>query len=668
MTKIHMIGRLLSYIFLLLSAKGSYGRSLQKQTQGYGRVLQDQALAAYEMEVAATYGFDVNGTAPETLNIEEIQELLRLTEIYYKRVFASGFSQTYQDVLVTYKSHDWQWTQEVLAVTFDAKISFRRVEFVPLPATDLVLNALTNVISEAYIQGYVMQAQPPELFLWANSTSMSAIAKVVPTPFPTEEPVAAPTRAPVPAMVNDVVVAATSSPSQLSTVAVTSSLSQSSQSIDGVATVAFTSPPSQSSQLNDLIPAQEQTASSGTGPSQSSPLNDLQVPPTSSGTGPTESSPLNDLQVPPASSETGEAASETVGATEEDNVDSPSEETTAINENSSADVFAVTSTSSSQTEEDEQIGLEMPEATGDAFGSPFEPTKSEAFIGDTDKFASLVATTTVDEFTAPNLFYWMVAIRFMYLLVQLALGKWSRPYQASEKKVHLASYWVNLSIQVPILAVLAWAILALSGDDSEVVTAGIQTFSHSAMALLSVCGVELFLRGHEMNKVLFANRVVFIATMLYVMEEDSSNMKAPLDLIMFGTIEALGTCIELSSQVLMIYYRFWSDSQIEVRDSIRPRVSIVLQLCLSLGFFLKVAFVVVSVVWYVLKLDDLNGSSLIWIVPLVRIVQAPLLVRSFHLQLLLFNQVATASQRDEVITKEMVVEFGPDEEMSQEDV
>eukprot|EP00797_Seminavis_robusta_P012778 Sro19_g013460.1 n/a (600) ;mRNA; r:85456-87635 len=599
MTKIHMIGRLLSYIFLLLSAKGSYGRSLQKQTQGYGRVLQDQALAAYEMEVAATYGFDVNGTAPETLNIEEIQELLRLTEIYYKRVFASGFSQTYQDVLVTYKSHDWQWTQEVLAVTFDAKISFRRVEFVPLPATDLVLNALTNVISEAYIQGYVMQAQPPELFLWANSTSMSAIAKVVPTPFPTEE---------------------------------------------------------------------EQTASSGTGPSQSSPLNDLQVPPTSSGTGPTESSPLNDLQVPPASSETGEAASETVGATEEDNVDSPSEETTAINENSSADVFAVTSTSSSQTEEDEQIGLEMPEATGDAFGSPFEPTKSEAFIGDTDKFASLVATTTVDEFTAPNLFYWMVAIRFMYLLVQLALGKWSRPYQASEKKVHLASYWVNLSIQVPILAVLAWAILALSGDDSEVVTAGIQTFSHSAMALLSVCGVELFLRGHEMNKVLFANRVVFIATMLYVMEEDSSNMKAPLDLIMFGTIEALGTCIELSSQVLMIYYRFWSDSQIEVRDSIRPRVSIVLQLCLSLGFFLKVAFVVVSVVWYVLKLDDLNGSSLIWIVPLVRIVQAPLLVRSFHLQLLLFNQVATASQRDEVITKEMVVEFGPDEEMSQEDV
>jgi hypothetical protein len=212
---------------------------------------------------------------------------------------------------------------------------------------------------------------------------------------------------------------------------------------------------------------------------------------------------------------------------------------------------------------------------------------------------ALVGATFSNELTASNMFYWVVAARCMYLVTKLNLKAWSRAYEMSGKKLHLESYWLQLATHFPLLCLLVWIMLTVYGEDINVVAASLRTFSHVAMALLSVYAMEFFLRGSQMNWVMITHRTVFMATMLYVIgSKDLNNMKDPLDLIMFGAIAATGACIELPAQVFMIYYRFWSDSTPEDREHIRPRVSLILQISLGLASLSKMAFVTTYSLWY----------------------------------------------------------------------
>jgi hypothetical protein len=283
---------------------------------------------------------------------------------------------------------------------------------------------------------------------------------------------------------------------------------------------------------------------------------------------------------------------------------------------------------------------------------------------------ALVGATFSSELTASNMFYWVVAARCMYLVAKLNLKAWSPAYEMSGKKLHLESYWLQLATHLPLLCLLTWIMLTVYDEDINVVAASLRTFSHVAMALLSIYAMEFFLRGSQMNWVMIAHRTVLMASMLYVIgSKDLGTMKDPLDLIMFGAIEAVGACIEFPAQVFMIYYRFWSDSSPEEHERIRPRVSLILQISLGLASLLKMAFVTTSSLWYFLMLNSLAGSCLIWIVPLIRIVQGPILLRSLYLQFQLYNQVSVtnplAEKQASIVCPtetddEFFIEFGTD--------
>lgn len=151
--------RLICYILslLCLAPHGSYG---------YGRKLQSQTYTVYDLEARIVYGFRFNGTAPDSVDVDQLGDLLRLTETFYKRVLASDFSMDYQDVLLSYKSHDWQKANSVLTLDFGALVTFRDLDLVEGPSEDQVLTAMVNVNTQDYMDGFVALASPATLYKW----------------------------------------------------------------------------------------------------------------------------------------------------------------------------------------------------------------------------------------------------------------------------------------------------------------------------------------------------------------------------------------------------------------------------------------------------------------------------------------------------------------------
>jgi hypothetical protein len=153
-----IFNRLISCLFLLLCL-APHG------SNGYRR-LQGQTYTVYELEASVIYGFEFNGTSPNSVDVDQLDDLLRLTEVFYKRVLASQFSMDFQDVMLSYKSHDWQKANDVLTIDFGALVTFRDLDLVEGPSEDAVLTAMVNVNTQDYIDGFVARASPGDLFKW----------------------------------------------------------------------------------------------------------------------------------------------------------------------------------------------------------------------------------------------------------------------------------------------------------------------------------------------------------------------------------------------------------------------------------------------------------------------------------------------------------------------
>jgi hypothetical protein len=151
--------RFICYVLsvLCLAPHGSFG---------YGRRLQSQTYTVYELEARVIYGFVFNGTSPESIDVDQLGDLLRLTGIFYKRVLATQFSMAYQDVQLSYKSHDWQKENDELTLDFGALVTFRELDLVEGPPEDQVLSAMVNVNTQDYIDGFVALASPTTLYSW----------------------------------------------------------------------------------------------------------------------------------------------------------------------------------------------------------------------------------------------------------------------------------------------------------------------------------------------------------------------------------------------------------------------------------------------------------------------------------------------------------------------
>lgn len=135
-------------------------RDLQTSTFDYELEATD-----VNLEVTAVYGFVFNGSTPElSPTVTDMEELIRLTETFYRRNLANVFSLTYQDVALTYDLHNWDPSTDTLTVDFNASVSFRLTG--TLPTVEEVWAVVTNINSEKYIKHTTSLASPPELFQW----------------------------------------------------------------------------------------------------------------------------------------------------------------------------------------------------------------------------------------------------------------------------------------------------------------------------------------------------------------------------------------------------------------------------------------------------------------------------------------------------------------------
>ena len=270
-------------------------------------------------------------------------------------------------------------------------------------------------------------------------------------------------------------------------------------------------------------------------------------------------------------------------------------------------------------------------------------------VAEEDHFCVMKILT--DQLTAPNMFYWMWAVRVMYSVVGLLLQKWGRSYQQSSKKFHLMSYWVQVIVYVPLLAVLTLALVTIQSHDDFLVGVGLFLFAHASLLLLSLYSMEIFLR--TMDKTLFLQRLVFLATLLYAIQFEDPGLENPIHQITFGAMEAVGVCSELAAQWNLINYRSWSDGAPHEKERMQHGIAFTLKVCLVCSVVSKLVFFSSSIAWYVLRFDALTGSYLVFVLPLVRTLQAPTLMRSLFVQTQLYNRVATITPPEPIDLKRL---------------
>jgi hypothetical protein len=245
--------------------------------------------------------------------------------------------------------------------------------------------------------------------------------------------------------------------------------------------------------------------------------------------------------------------------------------------------------------------------------------------------------------TAGNMQCWMMNARVMYALTEFCLNRWSPHFRRSEKKLNLTNYWVQLILYTPALALVLWTATAVHSDDLERLELGLAVFSHIALFLLAMYSMEIILRGHVMHGALLLHHLLLLVITLYVTTSEDPTVEDPRDLLDFGLIEAIGALTEQPTLVALIYYRYFSDSPAEEKDSIRSSVAGKLKLSLFTFALLKCTLFVVSFAWYRLRFDDISGSNLVWILPVLRAVHTPTLLWSFHVQRQLCKRVAESA-------------------------
>ena len=128
----------------------------------------------YTYDASATYKLVFNDTTPDAPDASELDDLLRLTNIYYSRAIASDFSRAYQDVDVVYEYHDWLTTAAddteqlqghytSLRVDFDILVTLRSNSGV-VPNATQVLEKILGINTDIYLKSFVWRAQPNKFF------------------------------------------------------------------------------------------------------------------------------------------------------------------------------------------------------------------------------------------------------------------------------------------------------------------------------------------------------------------------------------------------------------------------------------------------------------------------------------------------------------------------
>jgi len=253
---------------------------------------------------------------------------------------------------------------------------------------------------------------------------------------------------------------------------------------------------------------------------------------------------------------------------------------------------------------------------------------------------TLITALLSEQLAATNMFYYFVVAFVLHSAAKFGLNKWNPAYKQSNKQLQLETYWVQLAVFTPVLIILIWATVLVRSENSwDSVVKGLKVFSHIAMILLAITGMDIFLRGYDMSKLLLAQKVTVIVSMLYVISGNHHGLKEPLDQFLFGIIEAFGALAVHPSLISMIYYRGWSDSSLEEKELTRAKVGSVMRVGVALGFILKAALLVASAWFYIVHVGHLAGSSLIWFLPIIRTVDTLVSACSLQVQYSLYKKV-----------------------------
>ena len=132
------------------------GLLLQQNEENSARVL--QADVVYQFEVTATYNIGVSVLGPKA---EEVEDMIRLTQIHFIRHIASEYGQAFQAVTCD-DLFQTTTTEFTITVKFLATLSFYLAP--GLPTLEVARTRMENFDQALYISNYVNLAEPPENF------------------------------------------------------------------------------------------------------------------------------------------------------------------------------------------------------------------------------------------------------------------------------------------------------------------------------------------------------------------------------------------------------------------------------------------------------------------------------------------------------------------------
>ena len=163
---------------MIFSKLSIYGCGLLLLASSFERITATDQVV-YTVDLTHKIKFFFNETdlpSPDSLpdNADNLDDLRRLTQIYYIRIMGAAFAQSYKGVEVVYDSHKWltmdtetdegdlQYDFTDLIMDFDILVTFK--DDAILPDENAVLEAILSADAGLYTSNFVNMAKPRNIF------------------------------------------------------------------------------------------------------------------------------------------------------------------------------------------------------------------------------------------------------------------------------------------------------------------------------------------------------------------------------------------------------------------------------------------------------------------------------------------------------------------------
>jgi len=156
-------------LFLLATSVGAMSTANETNATLIEAAAEELDRSLYIFDLVASYRLLFTDVEPSPPTADDMEELRRLTQVFYVRHLSGPFGGSYQLVEVDYESHEWAdvvMGGEIftdLTVNFELKFTMKE-DATNIPGADEVLEQVENIETDIYVENFVHRAKPRVIF------------------------------------------------------------------------------------------------------------------------------------------------------------------------------------------------------------------------------------------------------------------------------------------------------------------------------------------------------------------------------------------------------------------------------------------------------------------------------------------------------------------------